>query len=156
MKKLLIFCLVFCSANMMAQNLLQERIRTLVAQKKSLYFDKGVFHNGVKTNSATLKAIRHSFSNSNGYERIVLDFKEQQLPRVYGNVATKNNKIFIDLFNTNLGSNVDSFGNSKYVESIDLYPITEEALSMEINLKRKFKAEVFYLNSPARLVIDIK
>ena len=53
-------------------------------------------------------------------------------------------------------ADVGSFGVSNFVKAFKFYPLSKEFLSMEILFKESVKAEIFYLNSPARLVIDIK
>ncbi len=143
----------FASSN----NLLESKIIKLTATKTSTYATEGIFSNGKgEMASAELKAIRHAFTEAEGYERLVFDFASDELPQIYGNISGKNKKIYLDLSNTILSSKIDSFGNSKFVESVDLFPITPELLSLEINLRDQLSVDVFYLKSPGRLVIDIR
>lgn len=139
-----------------SQNLLNQRIRKISSKKQSVYFDNGIFHNGNSKVSAMVKSLRHSFSSSKGYERVVFDFKGKKLPRLYGHVSKIDRKIYLDLFSTNLPSSIDSFGNTKFVKAVNFFPITKESLSVEILLKDSVGADIFYLESPARLVIDLK
>ncbi len=71
-----IFSILFLalSFNSFSQNLLGERIRRISGTKKSVYFDSGIFHNGGPKRKSNLKAMRHSFTEKRGYERIVFDF----------------------------------------------------------------------------------
>lgn len=147
---------MFTSITAYSQNLFNERIRKLDARKKSIYLDSGIFHNGGQKRPSSLKGIRHSFKKSKGYERVVIDFSTDKLPRVYGHISSKDKKIYLDLFDTEMAGNISSFGNTKYVKAINFFPITEESLSVEIVLKESVGVDVFFLDSPARLVVDIK
>ena len=139
-----------------SQNLLNQRIRKITAKKQSVYFDNGIFHNGNSKTKSLVRSLRHSFSKTKGYERVVLDFKGNKLPRLYGHVSKIDRKIYLDLFSTNLPGSIDSFGNTKFVKAVNFFPITKESLSVEILLKDSVGADIFYLESPARLVIDLK
>jgi hypothetical protein len=155
--KLILFCFVgLISYQILAQDLMVERIRKISSKKKSVYFNKGIFHNGAPAVKAVLKKVRHSFVKKNGYERIVFDFSSNKLPRIYGHVSKSEKRLYLDFFKTNLDSAIGSFGNSKYVDSINFFPIDKQSLSVELIYKENVKVEVFYLDSPARLVVDIR
>jgi hypothetical protein len=51
---------------------------------------------------------------------------------------------------------LQSSGVSTFVENLNFFPITEESLSVELNLKENATVDIFYLESPGRFVIDIK
>jgi hypothetical protein len=155
--KLYFFCIIsLFSFHLSAQDLMVERIRKISGTKKSLYFDKGIFHNGSPTGKAVLKKIRHSYVKRNGYERLVFDFSSDKLPRVYGHISGKEKKLYLDFFKTDLDSGIGSFGDSHFVDSINFFPIDQQSLSVELAYKNNVKIEVFYLDSPARLVVDIR
>ncbi len=147
----------FFSTLAMAQNLMNERIRKIEGRKKSVFLKKGIFHNGEVKNASKLKLIRQHYASSDGYERVVFDFETDQVPRIYGHIDGEAKKIYIDLFDTKLNSAVQhSFGQSKYIRSIDFFPITKSSLSVEINFKEKISADIFYLDSPGRFVVDVR
>jgi hypothetical protein len=139
-----------------SQNLLDERIRRVSARKRSIYLESGIFHNGGPKRSSKLKAIRHSFSGKKGYERLVFDFTTENLPRIYGYISGNNKKLYLDLFTTDLPDALNSFGNSRYVKSVNFFPIQNDTLSVEVLFKKNVTLDVFYLKSPGRLVVDIK
>jgi hypothetical protein len=139
-----------------AQDLLKERIRKLSSNKTSIYIEKGIFHNGGVKQEAILKSIRQSFNPKLGYERIVIDFNSNQIPKVYGHISSEDKKLYIDLFDTNLAKDFQTIGSKHFVEKINFFPIESNYLSMEMNLKTKVTADIFYLENPARLVIDFK
>ncbi|WP_127715197.1 hypothetical protein [Halobacteriovorax sp. HLS] len=147
---------IILSFNSYSQNLLGERIRRVSSTKKSVYFDSGIFHNGGPKRSSTLKAMRHSYSSKRGYERIVFDFTSAEIPRVYGNISSGEKKLYVDLFNTALSENINSFGKSKFVDEVKFFPISKESLSIELTFSKVANVDIFYLSSPGRLVIDIK
>lgn len=159
MLRALKFLLVFVSLIpfvTQAQNLVEERIRRLDNRKKSVFLNRGIFHNGGPKIASSLKAVRHSFNPKLGYERLVMDFETAQVPRVYGHIATGEKKLYLDLFDTQIKGAIGSFGNSKYVESINFFPISQDTLSVEIHFKQSVSVDIFYLDSPGRLVIDVK
>ena len=154
MKLLLTILFFFSVVN--AQDLTNERIRKISATKRSVYFKRGVFLSSVKKTASNLKAIRHGYKASNGYERLVFDFGTKKAPKVYGYKSENEKKIFIDFFNTSLGRQVQSFGNSKLVHKVEFYPVGDETLSTEVSLKGNYSIDIFYLENPGRVVIDIK
>lgn len=155
MLKLLILS-IFISASILAQDLMSERIRKINDKKMSIYFKGGVFHSGTNAGTSSLKAVRHGYQPANGYERLVFDFNSEATPRVYGYKSEKEKKIYIDFFNTQLAGSIGSFGNSKFVEKVEFYPVGDESLSTEVMLKGDYSIDIFYLDKPGRLVIDIK
>lgn len=152
---LLITQIVFAT-NVFAQDLLKERIRKLSSNKTSIYVEKGIFHNGGVKQEATLKSIRQSFNPKQGFERIVIDFSSNQVPKVYGHISSQEKKIYLDLFDTTLAKEFQTTGSKHFVEKINFFPIENNYLSMEMKLKAKVTADIFYLENPARLVIDLK
>ena len=158
LKNISLFALItlLLSTSVAAQNLLQERIRRISDRKRSIYLDTGIFHNGGPKLNSKLKAVRHSFSPKRGYERVVFDFETNELPRVYGYISREENKLYLDLFETDVPSSLSSFGDSKFVKELLFFPIQKDTLSVEVLFKSKVTIDVFYLSNPGRLVIDIK
>lgn len=154
---ILALSLFMCLGTLKAQDLQNQRIRKLQGSKTAIYLTSGIFHTGggPKVDSE-LKAIRHSFSAKNGYERLVFDFKTPKLPKVYGHISSDDKKIYLDFFDTTVGSELNSFGSSKYVESVNIFPLSKDSLSVELVLKDKLSADIFWLENPGRLVIDLK
>jgi hypothetical protein len=144
------------SFSVLGQDLQVERIRQLSERKQSIYLDRGIFHNGAESNPTTLSSVRYNYSADRGYERIVFDFASDRVPRIYGHISSSERKIYIDFFDTKLVQPLPSQGATKFVESLNLFPITQESLSVELNFKETVTADIFVLASPGRLVIDIK
>ena len=147
---------LFSINQIFAQNLLDERIRRLSSTKKSIFLERGIFHNGGPKSPTKLKAIRHNYSRANGYERVVFDFSTALIPRIYGYISMSERKLYIDFFKTSVPPSLASFGNSKFVESVNFFPIQKDTLSVEVNFKKKVSIDVFFLKSPGRFVVDIK
>ncbi len=158
LKNISLFALItlLLSTSVSAQNLLQERIRRISDRKRSIYLDTGIFHNGGPKVNSKLKAVRHSFTEKRGYERVVFDFETNELPRIYGYISSEENKLFLDLFETDVPATLSSFGDSKFVKELLFFPIQKDTLSVEVLFKSKVTIDVFYLANPGRLVIDIK
>ncbi len=156
MKKILIINILFLCNCIFGQGLLDERIRQISNKKRSVYLDRGIFHNGGPKHSATLKAVRHSYTKKLGYERVVFDFNTKETPRIYGNINGLQKKLYLDFFKTTVGNNIASFGKSIYVDSLNFFPIDKDSLSVELVFKKKVSVDIFSLENPGRLVIDVK
>lgn len=143
-------------SNVLAQDLFSERIRKINCSKKSVFLKKGIIYSPGEKKPVKLKALRHSFSKRKGYERIVFDFTSREIPRVYGYMDSDSKKIYLDLFNTDLRPGIKSFGKSKFVKDVKIFPVSEEMLSIEFDFKKKVEFDVFCLKSHGRLVIDVK
>ncbi len=156
MKFFLLLCLILGSLSLFAQDLLKERIRKLTNKKTSIYVESGIFHNGVVKNEAVLKGIRQSYNKEQGFERIVIDFNGNDVPRIYGHINSLEKKLYIDFFATSLDKELQTVQKTRFVEKINFFPVDESQLSVEFKLKSKANMDVFFLDNPARLVIDLK
>jgi hypothetical protein len=153
------FCLIFLGllsvVPLCAQNLMEERIWKVAPRKKSIFLDSGVFHLNSELKGAAISGIRSSSVDGRGYERLVIDFTTPSVPRLYGHI-TAAKKIAIDFFDTGLQSQPTPIKNSKFVNSVDFISVDGKNMTMEIALKGKSSFDVFYLENPGRLVIDIR
>lgn len=148
-----LLCLLF-GTSVMAQNLMEERIWKVAPRKKSIFLDSGVFH--VNSNlSSGIVGLRNSALNGRGYERIVIDFNTKSIPKIYGHISPAK-KISVDFFNTTISSQLPELKNSKFVQSVDFITVDGKNITMEMILKGKSSFDVFYLENPGRLVIDIR
>jgi hypothetical protein len=142
--------------NLSAQDLMKERIRKLSSNKTSIYIERGIFHNGGVKLEAVMKTIRQSFNPKQGFERIVIDFNTNQVPKIYGHISSIDKSIYFDFFDTTLQKDFKGISSKRFIEKINFFPIESNHLSMEIKLKAKVTADIFYLDNPGRLVIDLK
>lgn len=147
---------LFFSEYTYSQNLFEERIRKVTDQKTSIFLDKGIFHTGSGKTKSTLKSIRQHYRKKTKTERVVLDFKTNNIPRIYGHVSKGERKMYIDMFDTSLEKDFATFGESKLVKSIDFFPIHNRMLSAEIIFHKDVLVDIFYLENPGRFVIDAK
>lgn len=139
-----------------AQDLLKERIWKISDRKRSVFLDKGVFHSESNPMQQSLKDVRNSYVSSRGYERIVFDFTSEKPPRVYGKIAGDEKKVYLDFFNTSIGTNISELKNIKFLKNIDFFTIDEENISVELQFKNEVSFDIFYLENPGRLVVDVK
>ena len=151
------FCLLILliGYSAFAQNLTEERIWKLGSKKKSIYLSSGVFHQNTGSQSI-ISSIRSSSAGQQGYERIVIDFAANAIPKLYGHISENDKKVSVDFFQTSVTPNLKSLTNTKYVKSVDFLAIDKDQVTMEINLKNKYNFDVFFLESPGRLVIDVR
>lgn len=155
MKLIALSIIAMFSMEVFAQNLLQERIWKISSRKRSIFLNKGVFHSSKNPVHQNLTGVRSSYVKSRGFERIVFDFSSPKPPQVYGLISSEK-KVFVDLFNTSMSGEIAALKHVKYVKSVDFYPIDEKNLSVEINFNGNYGFDVFYLENPGRLVIDVK
>ena len=139
-----------------AQDLLKERIWKLAPRKKSIFLDKGVFHSDANPQMQKLVGMRNSYVPARGYERIVIDFSGNKPPRIYGHVSKKDNKVFIDLFNTSMTPELEGISSIKYLKDVKFFDIEPDHISAELSFSRSVSFDIFYLENPARLVLDVK
>lgn len=161
MKIIFLLLSVFCLTSSMTesafgQDLFKERIRKLSSNKTSIYVEKGIFHNGGVKLQSTLKSLRQSFNPKQGFERIVLDFTTNGVPKIYGHISNDERKIYIDIFDTVLAKDFKSVANTIHADKFNFFPIESNHLSIDMKLKGKVIADIFFLENPGRLVIDLK
>ena len=157
MKKVIMVVFIFSILDTgFGQNLLRERIRKLKGKSTSVYLDQGIFYYGGKEKGPFVKTLRHFYDKSRKRERIVFDLSSDKMPKVYGLISRKDKKIYIDFFDTEIKGGVGSLGTSKFLQSVDFFPWSDGSISVEMNFKSKIYCDVFFLQSPGRLVIDVK
>lgn len=139
----------------LAQNLMEERIWKVPPRKKSIFLDSGVFHLNSELKGANITGVRNSAVNGRGYERVVIDFNTPTVPKLYGHIA-ENKKLSVDFFDTSMATSQPQMKNSKFVKSLDFINVDGKSVTMELALKGKSSFDVFYLENPGRLVIDIR
>ncbi|MBL7665539.1 MAG: hypothetical protein JNM93_10435 [Bacteriovoracaceae bacterium] len=154
--KLIFLCLCLFTSTVFAQDLMQERIWKLSPRKKSIYLDRGIFHLSSPQSAAQIVSVRNSYDAKTGYERVVIDFNSNTVPSVYGHISTNTKKVYLDFFDTKLAKTISSLKNTKFVDNLDFFSIDQETLSIELSMKDKNTFDVFYLEAPGRIVVDIK
>ncbi|MCT4642583.1 MAG: hypothetical protein N4A33_09845 [Bacteriovoracaceae bacterium] len=138
------------------QSLSKQRIWKIVGEKRSVYFDKGIFHSPIDTSTQKLLGVRNSYVKSRGFERVVFDFSSDVPPRLYGHISPDKKRVYLDFLNTNMDNEVKNIKKVKYVKGIDFFDIDKNTISVELNVSSKTSFDIFYLESPARIVVDIK
>lgn len=151
----ILFFFLFITIPVLAQNLMEERIWKIAPRKKSIFLDSGVFHHNAEGRSV-ISSVRNSVTPGQGYERVVIDFNTASIPKVYGNISAENKKISVDFFNTTVSTSQPQLKNSKFVKSIDFINVDDKSITMDLGLKAKGSFDIFYLENPGRLVIDIR
>ncbi len=151
-----------------AQNLLQESTWQLTGEKKNFYSNQGVFFYDLKKvqsitapkasqkDVSTLIAIRSRFDKGKKTLRLVLDFSSPQMNPLYGHISAEKKKLFIDFFQTIPAEAINKSIKTTFLESINILQIEKNSTTVEMQFSDKYLFEVFTLNNPARLVIDIK
>lgn len=139
-----------------SESLLKERIWKISSRKRSIFLDKGVFRSGSNPVAQKLTGIRNSYVPARGYERVVFDFSSNKPPKVYGKISNEEKKVYIDFSNTTLDTKSDQLKNIKYLKNVDFFTLDKDNLSVELNFSKNVSFDIFYLENPGRLVIDVK
>ncbi len=155
MKFSLILLSILTVTSVIAQSLMEERIWKVAPRKKSIFLDSGVFHVNSDLKASSIVGMRNSVVPGRGYERVVVDFNTPRVPKIYGHI-TANKKLSVDFFETTMSTARPQVKNSQFVQAIDFITVDGKTITMEIALKGKSSFDVFYLENPGRLVIDIR
>ncbi|MGE3609412.1 MAG: hypothetical protein AB7I27_07480 [Bacteriovoracaceae bacterium] len=138
------------------QNLMEERIWKVAPRKKSIFLDSGVFHNSSELKNSSVTGVRSSSVPGRGYERVVIDFNTESVPKLYGHISAKDKKLSVDFFDTNVQGQMSQLASSKNVKGIDFISVDGKSITFEMNMNGKSSFDIFYLENPGRLVIDIR
>ncbi len=155
MKSFLILICLLTVTPILAQNLMEERIWKVAPRKKSIFLDSGVFHMNSDVKNASITGVRNSAVDGRGYERVVIDFTSATVPKLYGHISA-DKKISVDFFDTSIQTAQPQIKNSKFLKSVDFVSVDGKTITMEMSLKGKSSFDIFYLENPGRLVIDIR
>lgn len=155
MKFIFVWLCLLTVTPLLAQNLMEERIWKVAPRKKSIFLDSGVFHHSSAIKTSSITAVRNSAVNGRGYERVVIDFNSSTIPKIYGHI-TPEKKVSVDFFDTAIMTSQPQMKNSKFVKSVDFISVDGKTMTMEMSLKGKSSFDIFYLENPGRLVIDIR
>jgi len=156
MIRYLLSAILLISTSAFGQNLLEERIWKISPRKKSIFLDSGVFHLNSSQFDSKISGVRNSVVPGRDYERVVIDFTTTNVPKLYGQISAKDKRISVDFFDTSIATAQPTLKNSKFVKTIDFISVDGKTLTMDINLKGKASFDIFYLEAPGRLVIDIR
>jgi hypothetical protein len=148
------------------RNLENIVVRKAPGKKNNTYYQSGVVVGGnAQIQDGSLNGLRRGLSK-NGYERIVIDtgdgseigYFHVSLPEP----SRSKSLITVTLkgvhkLNLNEKKLKKHFSKSNYVRRVNIYPIlsAKEAV-LEIELKEEVPVEIFKLNKPGRLVMDLK
>lgn len=156
-KKLPILCfLILFSDFCFGQNLNQEKAKKIEGRKTGVYVQEGIFYKGGSSIKSAIQTIRRSGDSAKNQERVVIDFSTSNTPQIYSYLSDSEKILYIDFFNTEIKDKKPELVNSTFVESVIFYPWKDNSLSMEIKLKEKVFCDLFYLETPGRMVIDIR
>jgi hypothetical protein len=152
----LLFITLLMSLPVLAQNLMEERIWKVSARKKSIFLDSGVFHHNSNIKNAGITGVRTSGTTKQGYERVVIDFDSSTIPKIYGHISPQSKKISVDFFDAKVVTSQPQIKSSINVKTIDFINVDGRSITMDLSIKGKASYDIFYLENPGRLVIDIR
>lgn len=158
-KIFLTFAILFYSpTNLYSQNLLKENSWVVDGNKKNVYFDQGIFRLSRPAPKVPpqLTNIRSHFNKKTKQERIVLDFTGDEVPSLYGNISPAKKKLALDVLQAEKSESFPTTIKGKLLQSVDVYIIEPKLMTLEFNFDNSYSFEIFYLQNPTRVVIDVK
>ena len=156
-KRLFIFCIfVLFSNHSFGQNLNQEKAIKLADKKNPFYKNQGIFYKSGPNINSSIQSIRRSWDPKKSEERVVIDFSTTDSPRIYGYLSESEKILYLDFFNTEIKDKNPTLANSNFVDSINIYQWKDNKISMEVKFKERVFCDLFYLDTPGRLVIDMR
>ena len=103
---------------------------------------------------SSLKKIRAFFKKDKGYERVVLDFSTDKLPKTMVYLSKDEKRLMVTMLKTS-SSNVEKPIKTQMFSTYNVFGIDDSA-TVEMTFRRPKEIDVFYLEKPARLVIDAR
>lgn len=156
-KKFLMLCFfISISEFCFGQDLNKEKARKMEGRETKAFLSKGIFYKGGADLPTAIQKIRRSWDAKKSNERVVIDFSTENPPKIYSYLSDSEKILYIDFFNTEIKDKKLELVDSTFVDSINFYPWKDNLLSMEIKLKEKVFCDLFYLDTPGRMVIDIR
>ncbi|MCB9094585.1 MAG: hypothetical protein H6621_05900 [Halobacteriovoraceae bacterium] len=152
---IVVFLLVSSLSALANNKPFDERIMTLQGRKSSIYTDRGIFYYKSSLTGAQIKSVRSFFSPKKGFERIVIDFTTPLISSIYGYISTNKKKLYLDILDTKV-SHISKSISGKYLSSLNVYELDASNVNLEFNFKNTYSFDIFYLESPGRIVIDVK
>lgn len=135
----------------------KQRILELLGKKTSVYNNSGIFfHKSDIEGDVKVEKIRSFYSSKRGFERVVVEFNTKKLPGIYGHIHEGGNKVYLDALGTKPNSGINQNVTGKYLKSIDIFALDKSNTTLELNFSGNYNFNIFYLNSPGRLVIDVR
>lgn len=147
-----------------------DKIRIADARKTQTYLKDGMITGGDRAiHSVIVKDIRRAANAE--FERIVIDLEGNrngepvaiQRPSYYQVSVTPDEKRVVTTLFGNPRLIMDpkkviaSFKKSPAIQGVHLYPVvTDDSWTFSFDLKGESPVEVFELNNPARIIMDIK
>ena len=130
--------------------------QVMSGRKLDKYFNQGFVKNKSEAvvKESELKKIRAFYKKEKGYERVVLDFSTDKLPKTMVYLSSDEKRLMV----TMLGTSRDRPTIPKKTEMFSTYNVfkIDDSTTVEMTFRRPKEIDVFYLESPARLVIDAR
>ena len=125
-------------------------------RKLENYFDNGFVKNRaeVVAKKSSLKKIRAFYKKEKGYERVVLDFSTEKLPKTMVYLSKDEKRLMVTMLKT-ASKNVEKPIKTQMFSTYNVFGIDDSA-TVEMTFRRPKEIDVFYLEKPARLVIDAR
>ncbi len=146
-------------------------VRPAELRKTKSYLRDGIFTGGDRAiGDVVVRDIRRA-ANPEGYERIVIDLEGQlggepaaipRAPYFHVSVAPEQKRLLVSVWGNprldfNSSSVIERFRKSSVVKSIELLPkLDDQMWTFALELKADHSIEVFELQSPVRIILDVK
>lgn len=136
----------------------QDHYLLMAGRKLGNYISRGFVKNIPKNTekSFTLKKVRSFYKKETGVERIVFDFNSSTLPKVLIYLSSYDKRLMLRMENSQRAKDLTKPIKTKMFSTYKVYSIDGKTLMSELTFKRPKEVDIFYLEKPARIVIDAK
>lgn len=152
---LTIFLALFCITGLGASS---EQFWGMSGRKLENYFSQGFSKNDFAktTNSSELKKVRAFFKRKEGYERIVFDLSTDILPKSMVYISASSKNVTVKFQSTSKAKDYKEHKGTQMFNLYETYVLGNKTTLVKLSFKRPKEIDVFYLEKPARLVIDAR
>lgn len=135
----------------------EEKYWIMPGRKLENYFNSGFIKNraDIVTDKTKLEKIRAFYKKETGYERVVLDFSTEKLPKTMVYLSANEKRLMITMIGAQKNNSVEKPVKTEMFSTYNVYHV-DNSTTVELTFRRPKEIDVFYLEKPARLVIDAR
>lgn len=129
-------------------------------RKLSNYISAGFIKNNLAqadyNKSTELVKIRSFYQEKNKIERVVFDLSSEKLTKTIVYISNTEKKVIVTMDKVKKSESIVIPAKTLMFSTYKAYQLDSDSLIVEMTFKRHKEIDVFFLEKPARLVIDTK
>lgn len=135
----------------------EEKYWIMPGRKLENYFSSGFIktRTDIITKKTKLEKIRAFYKEKEGYERVVLDFSTDKLPKTMVYLSSNEKRLMITMIGAQKNTEIEKPIKTEMFSTYKVFHV-DNSTTVELTFRRPKEIDVFYLEKPARLVIDAR